>query len=180
MRARRSALALPLGWHRSPFRIARLNAGCSNRSRGIWTWGCWVDMPPARPAVAVLIHTAPVAMVASLEAGIDRILSEGLDAVTARHQEAGGLLQDGLQEMGLELFAQEGHRLPQLTTVNVPEGVDSAKVRGYLLDRFNIEIGGGVGEYASTVWRIGLMGPNANPGSVALLLSGLKEAIAKA
>jgi len=125
-------------------------------------------------------HTAPVAMVASLEAGIDRIMAEGLEAVTARHQEAGGLLQAGLQEMGLELFAQEGFRLPQLTTVYVPEGVDSAKVRGYLLDRFNIEIGGGVGKYASTVWRIGMMGPNANPGSVALLLSALKEAIAKA
>ena len=119
-------------------------------------------------------------MVASLEAGIDRILAEGLDAVTARHQEAGTLLQEGLQEVGLELFAQEGFRLPQLTTVNVPEGVDSAKVRGYLLDRFNIEIGGGVGKYASTVWRIGMMGPNANPGSVALLLTALKEAIDKA
>ncbi len=125
-------------------------------------------------------HTAPVAMVASLEAGIDRILAEGLQDVTARHQAAGKALQDGLEEMGLKLFAAEGHRLPQLTTVYVPEGVDSAKVRSYLLERFNIEIGGGVGKFASTVWRIGLMGPNANPASVALILSALKEAIAKA
>ncbi|MGP9489192.1 pyridoxal-phosphate-dependent aminotransferase family protein [Glutamicibacter sp. 363] len=125
-------------------------------------------------------HTAPVAMVTSLEAGIDRILAEGLDAVTTRHQEAGKLLQDGLVAMGLELFAAEGHRLPQLTTVKVPEGTDSAKVRGYLLERFNIEIGGGVGQYANTVWRIGLMGPNANPTSVALILAALKEAIDKA
>lgn len=125
-------------------------------------------------------HTAPVGMVASLEAGIDRILAEGLDAVTIRHQEAGKALQDGLEEMGLKLFAAEGHRLAQLTTVYVPEGVDSAKVRSYLLERFNIEIGGGVGKYASTVWRIGLMGPNANPTSVALILTALKEAIAKA
>lgn len=124
-------------------------------------------------------HTAPVAMVASLEAGIDRILAEGLDAVTKRHQEAGKALQDGIQNLGLELFAQEGHRLPQLTTVKVPENVDSAKVRGYLLERFNIEIGGGVGQYANSVWRIGLMGPNANPASVALILSSLKEAIDK-
>ena len=125
-------------------------------------------------------HTAPVAMIASLEAGIDRILAEGLDNVTARHQAAGQALQDGLEEMGLTLFAAEGHRLPQLTTVYVPEGIDSARVRAYLLERFNIEIGGGVGKYASTVWRIGMMGPNANPASVALLLSALKEAIAKA
>lgn len=125
-------------------------------------------------------HTAPVAMVASLEAGLNRLLSEGLDAVTQRHHEAGKALQDGIEAMGLELFAQEGHRLPQLTTVKVPEGMDSAKVRGYLLNRFNMEIGGGVAQYADTVWRIGLMGPNANPASVALILAALKEAIDKA
>ena len=122
-------------------------------------------------------HTAPVAMVASLEAGINRILEEGLDAVTRRHQEAGTALQDGIQEMGLELFAAQGHRLPQLTSVKVPQTVDSARVRKYLLERFNIEIGAGVGKYADSVWRIGLMGPNANPGSVALLLAALREAI---
>ena len=125
-------------------------------------------------------HTAPVGMVASLEAGINRILAEGLDAVTERHRAAGQELQDGLQEMGLELFAAEGSRLPQLTTVNVPDGIDSAAVRGYLLENFDIEIGAGAGKYASTVWRIGLMGPNANPASVVLLLGALKEAIAKA
>jgi alanine-glyoxylate transaminase / serine-glyoxylate transaminase / serine-pyruvate transaminase len=125
-------------------------------------------------------HTAPVGMVASLEAGIERILDEGLDAVTERHRAAGQALQDGLEDMGLKLFALEGHRLPQLTTVWVPEDVDSARVRRYLLERFNIEIGGGTGDYASSIWRIGLMGPNANPGSVALLLAALKEAIEKA
>ena len=123
-------------------------------------------------------HTAPVAMVVSLNAGLRRILDEGLDAVWARHQAAGDALQAGLQEMGLELFAQEGARLPELTTVKVPDGVDSAKVRSHLLDRYSIEIGAGVKEFAATVWRIGLMGPNANPASVALILSALKEAIA--
>ena len=74
-------------------------------------------------------HTAPTAMVASLHAGLTRILEEGLEAVWARHEAAGDALQDGLEEMGLELFAAEGHRLPELTTVKVPEGVDSAAVR---------------------------------------------------
>ncbi len=58
-----------------------------------------------------------------------RIMEEGLEAVWARHEAAGKLLQDGLQSMGLELFAAEGHRLPELTTVKVPDGVDSAAVR---------------------------------------------------
>ncbi|AIY01424.1 serine-pyruvate aminotransferase [Arthrobacter sp. PAMC 25486] len=124
-------------------------------------------------------HTAPVAMVASLAAGLDRVLAEGLDAVAARHAASGLALQGGLQEMGLELFAAEGSRLPSLTTVRVPDGVDSAAVRAYLLENFSLEIGAGAGEFASTVWRIGMMGPNANPASVMLVLGALREAIAR-
>lgn len=124
-------------------------------------------------------HTAPVAMVASLEAGIDRILAEGMDAVEARHRAAGQALQDGLEARGLELFAAAGTRLPQLTSVRVPEGIDSGSVRRRLLEDYNMEIGAGVGAFASNVWRIGLMGPNANPASVALLLGALDEVLAR-
>jgi alanine-glyoxylate transaminase / serine-glyoxylate transaminase / serine-pyruvate transaminase len=123
-------------------------------------------------------HTAPVAMVVSLHAALVRILGEGLTNVWARHEEAGRLLQEGLVEMGLELFAQEGYRLPELTTVRVPEGVDSAAVRRYLLERHNLEIGGGAGKYAATVWRIGLMGHNARPDAALLLLAALADALA--
>lgn len=118
-------------------------------------------------------------MIASLDAGLQRILDEGLDAVRNRHYAAGQALQDGLEAMGLELFAAEGHRLPELTTVKVPEGVDSAAVRKELLEKYNLEIGAGVKEFASTVWRIGLMGPNAAPDSVALVLGALKDVLGK-
>ena len=95
----------------------------------------WAHLPP---------H-GPVAMVASLHGGLTRILDEGLPAVWARHEEAGLLLQTGLEAMGLELFAEKGHRLPELTTVKVPDGVDSAAVRRHLLERHDIEIGAGAG-----------------------------------
>jgi alanine-glyoxylate transaminase/serine-glyoxylate transaminase/serine-pyruvate transaminase len=124
-------------------------------------------------------HTAPTGMVVSLHAGLGRILEEGLDAVHARHAEAGRLLHEGLQELGLELFAAEGHRLPELTTVRVPDGVESAAVRKELLERYDVEIGGGVGRYADTVWRIGLMGHNARPDTVALVLAALKEILGR-
>ncbi|RYP82906.1 alanine--glyoxylate aminotransferase family protein [Nocardioides guangzhouensis] len=124
-------------------------------------------------------HTAPTAMVASLHAGLGRILEEGLENVWARHAEAGRLLQSGLLEMGLELFAQEGSRLPELTTVKVPDGVDSAAVRKILLERHGIEIGAGAGAYAATVWRIGLMGHNARPDAALLALAALADALAE-
>ncbi|RYB96254.1 alanine--glyoxylate aminotransferase family protein [Nocardioides glacieisoli] len=124
-------------------------------------------------------HTAPTAMVASLHAGLTRILDEGLDAVWARHQAAGDALQEGLEAMGLELFAAEGSRLPELTTVKVPEGVDSAAVRRELLERYGIEIGAGAGAYASTVWRIGLMGRNARPDAVLMVLAALQDVLGR-
>lgn len=123
-------------------------------------------------------HTAPTAMVASLHAALGRIRAEGLPAVWERHAEAGRILQDGLQELGLELFAQEGSRLPELTTVKVPEGIDSADVRARLLERHGLEIGAGAGAYAASVWRIGLMGYNARPDAALLVLAALREALA--
>jgi alanine-glyoxylate transaminase/serine-glyoxylate transaminase/serine-pyruvate transaminase len=63
--------------------------------------------------------------------------------------------------------------------VHVPEGVDSAAVRKELLERYDVEIGGGVGAYAASVWRIGLMGPNAAADKVALVLAALKETLGR-
>ena len=124
-------------------------------------------------------HTAPVSMIFSLHAGLGAVLDEGLDAVQARHATCGAMLQDGLEDMGLELFATAGHRLPELTTVLAPDGADDAKVRGALLERYGLEIGGGVGAYAGKVWRIGCMGNTARPRNVALLLSALGEVLGR-
>ncbi len=74
-------------------------------------------------------HTAPVAMVAALHAGLGALLDEGLAAAWQRHAECGALLQQGLADLGLELLVQAEHRLPQLTTVRVPGDVDEALVR---------------------------------------------------
>ncbi|CAN5229096.1 hypothetical protein BH18ACT9_BH18ACT9_15840 [soil metagenome] len=125
-------------------------------------------------------HTAPTAMVASLHAGLARILDEGSENVGARHEEAGRLLQAGLEAMGLELFATELARLPELTTVKVPDGVDSAAVRSTLLERHGIEIGAGAGADASSMWRIGLMGHNARRDAALLVLAALQDVLGTA
>jgi alanine-glyoxylate transaminase/serine-glyoxylate transaminase/serine-pyruvate transaminase len=123
-------------------------------------------------------HTAPVAMVASLHGGLGALLAEGLEAAQQRHAACGAALQAGLQKRGLELFATEGSRLPELTTVRVPDGVDSAAVRKALLENYSIEIGGGVGPFAATVWRIGCMGHTARLRNVVLLLAALDDCLA--
>ncbi|HUF34158.1 MAG TPA: alanine--glyoxylate aminotransferase family protein [Acidimicrobiales bacterium] len=122
-------------------------------------------------------HTAPITMVYALHAGLGAVLSEGLDDAHHRHAECGRLLQDGLVKLGFELFAADGHRLPQLTTVWVPDGIDEAGARRTLLERHGIEVGGGLGDFAGRVWRVGTMGHTARPRNVHLLLAALEEVL---
>ncbi|MGF1597841.1 MAG: pyridoxal-phosphate-dependent aminotransferase family protein [Acidimicrobiales bacterium] len=125
-------------------------------------------------------HTAPISMVFALHAGLGAILDEGLADAQARHQRCGRALQDGLEKLGLELFAAEGHRLPQLTSVVVPaerlrDGMSEAEARSELLRRYGLEIGGGLGDYAGKMWRIGCMGHTARERNVALALGAIEE-----
>jgi alanine-glyoxylate transaminase/serine-glyoxylate transaminase/serine-pyruvate transaminase len=122
-------------------------------------------------------HTAPVLMVAALHAGLGALLDEGLKAAWARHAECGQLLQDGLVELGLELLVATDDRLPQLTTVRIPAGVDDAAVRRELLTTYGIEIGAGAGALAGQIWRIGCMGHTARRRNVLALLGALKEVL---
>jgi alanine-glyoxylate transaminase/serine-glyoxylate transaminase/serine-pyruvate transaminase len=122
-------------------------------------------------------HTAPISMVFALHAGLGAVLDEGLEDAWHRHAECGRLLQEGLQCLGFTLFAEDGHRLPELTTVLVPDGVDEAKARALLLERHGIEVGGGLGAYAGKMWRIGCMGHTARPRNVATLLAALREVL---
>ncbi len=124
-------------------------------------------------------HTAPVAMVAALHAGLGVLLEEGLSASWRRHAECGGLLQDGLADLGLELLVRADHRLPQLTTVRVPDGVDEVAVRRELLNVYGIEIGAGAGQLAGQVWRIGCMGHTARRRNVIALLGALAEVLGR-
>ncbi|HEX6031949.1 MAG TPA: alanine--glyoxylate aminotransferase family protein [Tepidiformaceae bacterium] len=118
-------------------------------------------------------HTAPISMVYALHEALAVVLEEGLENRWERHERLGRALQDGFEAMGLALHADEGYRLPVLTTVRIPEGVNDAEVRGALLKRHSIEIGGGLGDLRGKVWRVGLMGESSTPGNVFLFLSAL-------
>jgi alanine-glyoxylate transaminase/serine-glyoxylate transaminase/serine-pyruvate transaminase len=133
----------------------------------------------ASGAARVYHHTAPVVMVAALHAGLGTLLDEGLAASWQRHAECGRLLQDGLGELGLELPVAPDDRLPQLTTVRIPAGVDDALVRRELLAVYGIEIGAGAGRLAGQIWRIGCMGHTARRRNVVALLGALKEVLGR-
>jgi len=128
-------------------------------------------------------HTAPVSMIYALHAGLGVLLDESLEVAWARHESCGRLLQEGLVSMGLRLVAPAEHRLPQLTTVWIPDdlpgGRDEGSVRRSLLDDFGIEIGAGVGPMAGKAWRIGCMGHTARHRNVVTLLAALGEVLGR-
>ncbi len=124
-------------------------------------------------------HTAPINMNYALREALRIVAEEGLEARWARHQANAELFWEGLADIGLECHVAPEHRLPSLTTVLVPEGVDAKAVGAQLLDDYNIEIAGGLGELAGRVWRVGLMGFNSTSENVQLLLSALQEVLAR-
>ena len=120
-------------------------------------------------------HTAPINMSYGLYEALTLILDEGLDACFARHQRHHEALKAGLAAIGIGYLADEGFQLPMLNAVQVPDGVDDATVRKGLLERFGIEIGGGLGAFKGKAWRIGLMGYGARQANVLLLLAALEK-----
>lgn len=124
-------------------------------------------------------HTAPISMVYAIREALTIVAEEGLEARWVRHRKVANAFWNGLEEMGLECLVAKEHRLPSLTTVKVPEGIDSKKVTKYVLEKYEVEIGNGLGDLAGKVWRIGLMGFNSRMDVVATLLAVLKDALAQ-
>jgi alanine-glyoxylate transaminase/serine-glyoxylate transaminase/serine-pyruvate transaminase len=122
-------------------------------------------------------HTAPISMCYALREALRLVYDEGLEARWQRHELNHRALMAGLQAMGLEPFAQEGHRLPSLNAVRVPEGIEDGKVRGRLLREYSIEVGGGLGALKGQIWRIGLMGHNSSAKTVFVFLGALEAVL---
>ena len=124
-------------------------------------------------------HTAPTSMVYGLREALRVVVQEGLPARFARHRLHGDALRAGIAALGLTLFGKEPEvrRLPMLTPVVVPDGVDDARVRGALLEDFGIEIGAAFGPLQGKVWRIGTMGYSARRQNVLLLLGALEQVL---
>lgn len=120
-------------------------------------------------------HTAPISMNFALREALRLVYEEGLEARQQRHRIHSQLLWDGLEDLGLKLIVPLEHRLPTLTTVAIPEGVNDGEVRKRLLDEYNIEIAGGLGAFKGKAWRIGLMGYSSRRENVSLLLSAFSR-----
>jgi alanine-glyoxylate transaminase/serine-glyoxylate transaminase/serine-pyruvate transaminase len=120
-------------------------------------------------------HTAPISMLYALREALRVIEEEGLPSRFARHRLNSRALLAGLMAIGLDPLPSSDYRLPTLLCVTVPASIDEGAVRSQLLERFGIEIGGGLGPLKGKVWRIGLMGESSTEANVLTLLNALEE-----
>jgi alanine-glyoxylate transaminase/serine-glyoxylate transaminase/serine-pyruvate transaminase len=121
-------------------------------------------------------HTAPISSIYGFHEALRVILEEGLEARWARHQSAHDMLVRGLDKLGISLFTPAANQCATINVLAIPSGVDDAKVRARMLER-GVEMSGGLGQLAGKVWRVGIMGHNAQAERVDRFLGALGESL---
>lgn len=123
-------------------------------------------------------HTISAPLVYALYEGLRLAAAEGLENRWARHRANAETFWHGLAELDLQPHVPPALRLPSLTTIRIPAGVDDLAIRRRLLNEYNIEIAGGLGELKGRVWRVGLMGYSSRRENITLLLAALADLLA--
>ena len=106
-------------------------------------------------------HTPPVNMLFGLHEALRLLQEEGLEASWNRHCEAQVAFVAGIEALGLKMFVDDpAIRAATVNTIRIPQGVDDARVRTCLLQRFNIEIAGGLADLKGKIWRVDVAAKN--------------------
>jgi (S)-ureidoglycine-glyoxylate aminotransferase len=116
-------------------------------------------------------------MLYALREGLRIVLDEGLQARFKRHVWHEKALIAGLEAMGLTLFGDPSCKLPVVTCILIPEGIDGEAVRSMLLEQFGIEIASSFGALKGKIWRIGTMGYSCNKRNVLILIGALEAVL---
>jgi (S)-ureidoglycine---glyoxylate transaminase len=119
-------------------------------------------------------HTEAASMLYAAREALRIVLEEGLEARFVRHRVASAALCAGLDAMGLVRFGDQRHKMPNVTGVTIPKGVDGEAVRSSLLNDFGIEIGTSFGPLRGKIWRIGTMGYVCRKENVLICLAALE------
>ena len=122
-------------------------------------------------------HTAPITNVYALREALRLVAEEGIESRWERHLDVAGTLKAGVEAMGLEMNAPDEYWLPSLNAVRVPDGVTDGDVIARLLEDYDLEIAGGLGDLAGDIFRIGCMGYSAREKNVSYLLSALGDVL---
>lgn len=122
-------------------------------------------------------HTEATSMIYALHEGLRVMLNEGLENVYARHDKNNRAIVAGIHAMGLDIYGEPTSKMPTVTPVKIPAGVDGEKVRELLLNQFGVEIASSFGDLKGKIWRIGNMGYSSRHENVLHVLSSLEGAL---
>jgi alanine-glyoxylate transaminase / serine-glyoxylate transaminase / serine-pyruvate transaminase len=156
---------------------ARVSAESNPAPRFYWDWGRRRDALSYRK----FCGTPPINLLFGLQAALQLIFHEGLEAVFARHRQLAGAVQAAVQgwsEGGaLAFFCRQPEcRSHSVTAVAVRAGVDPEALRTMARERFQVSLSGGLGPLAGRVFRIGHMG-DINAAMVLGALGGVEAAL---
>lgn len=119
----------------------------------------------------------PINLLYALRESLRMIADEGLVECWQRHRNNAELLWFGIEDLGVDCPVAIEHRLPSLTVVHFPNGIDGRAVKRHLLTHYNIEVAASAHPDQNSTWRIGLMGYNSRAENVTLLLRALEDAL---
>lgn len=122
-------------------------------------------------------HTEATSMLYALREGVRIVLQEGLKERFERHSLHEKALIEGIKAMGLDLFNDVPWKLPMVTCINIPEGIDGESVRMMLLQQFGIEIASSFGPLHGRIWRIGTMGYSCRKENILFVLAALEAVL---
>ncbi len=123
-------------------------------------------------------HTEATTMLYAARECARIFVKEGHAQAFRRHALAGAAVVAGAEAMGLQVFGDQAHKMPNVTGVRIPPGVSGDRVRQAMLADFNVEIGTSFGPLHGKVWRIGAMGYNARKDCVLVTLGALETVLA--
>lgn len=122
-------------------------------------------------------HTEATSMIYGLHEGLRILLKEGLDERFNRHKYHEKALKAGIKAMGLDLYVEHEHKLPVVTCISVPPGVNADEIRAFMLTHFGVEIASSFGPLHGKIWRVGSMGYSCRKENVLFVLAALEAAL---
>ncbi|MDO3410421.1 alanine--glyoxylate aminotransferase family protein [Saccharibacillus sp. CPCC 101409] len=122
-------------------------------------------------------HTEATSMIYGIHTGLRLLLEEGIERVYARHRLNDRAVVAGIRAMGLGIYGDAATKIPTVTPILVPPGIDAAAIKDFLLEQFGVEIAGSFGDLQGKIWRIGNMGYSSRKENVLHVLGALEAAL---
>ena len=138
--------------------------------RSYWDWGTYLELA----STGFVPYTPATNLLYGLDVALDLLLSEGLKTVFARHRRLAEATRIAVNSWDLEIICQNPIEYSDsVTGIFMPDDHDADEFRRFLLNRFDVSLGTGLGRMKGRSFRIGHLG-DFNDLMLAGTLSGIE------